>query len=59
NETLWSELFLLNKDVLAKEIDTFIAALTDLKDKLKAGDENGLQQLFKQSTARRAHFDVK
>ncbi|MEG1075211.1 MAG: prephenate dehydrogenase [Ruthenibacterium sp.] len=59
NETLWSELFLLNQDVLTQEIDAFTAALTDLKNKLKAGDEKGLQQLFKQSTERRAQFDVK
>ena len=59
NETLWSELFLLNQDVLTQEIDAFIASLTDLRDKLKAHDTEGLQALFKQSTQRRARFDVK
>ena len=59
NETLWYELFTLNKDMLVPEIDSFIAALEDLKQKLAAGDEAGLKRLFIQSTERRKQFDRK
>ena len=57
NEHLWSELFLLNRDALCAEIEQFEASLTDLKEKLQAGDEEGLKDLFRRSTARRAMFD--
>lgn len=59
NETLWYELFSLNRDILVPEIDSFIAALEDLKEKLSAGDEAGLKNLFVQSTERRKQFDRK
>lgn len=57
NEHLWSELFLLNRDALCAEIEQFEASLTDLKEKLQTGDEEGLKDLFRRSTARRAMFD--
>lgn len=57
NDVLWCELFKLNKDVLIPEIDTFIAALEDLKNKLSTGDDDGLRRLFRQSTERRKQFD--
>ena len=57
NEHLWSELFLLNRDALCAEIEQFEASLTDLKEKLQAGDEEGLKDLFRRSTARRAMVD--
>ena len=57
NEHLWSELFLLNRDALCAEIEQFEASLTDLKEKLQAGDEEGLKDLFRRYTARRAMFD--
>lgn len=59
NENLWWELFAMNKDLLIPEIDSFIAALENLKEKLAAGDEEGLKELFRQSTARRSRFDKK
>ena len=34
NEVLWSELFLLNKEVLIKEIDDFAAELNNFREKL-------------------------
>lgn len=57
NDTLWTELFELNQDLLIPEIDCFIAALEDLKQKLAAGDREGLRRLFRQSTLRRRQFD--
>lgn len=59
NENMWSELFILNKDILSKEIDTFCAEMQNLKQKLQSGDEEGLKQLFVSSTKRRAAFDKK
>lgn len=57
NENLWSELFLLNKDILISEIDSFIDEMNNLKTKLKSDDSQGLKQLFVQSTERRKQFD--
>ncbi len=57
NEDLWSELFLLNRQVLEEEIDNFTRELTHLKSLLEAGDKAGLKQLFIRSTQRRKEFD--
>lgn len=57
NEVLWSELFRLNRDILVPEIDLFIDTLEALKEKLSSGDEEGLKQMFRQSTERRKQFD--
>ncbi|MEG2930677.1 MAG: prephenate dehydrogenase [Ruthenibacterium sp.] len=59
NAPLWRELFLLNRDNLLAEIDQFDAALSDLRAKLAAGDDAGLEALFRQSSERRARFDKK
>lgn len=59
NEKLWSELFLLNKDILVKEIDDFANELQNFKNKLVNDDVEGMETLFKQSTARRKLFDKK
>lgn len=57
NEELWCQLFMSNRDLLTAEIEQFEAALTDLKEKLSAGDEEGLKELFRRSTERRKLFD--
>jgi prephenate dehydrogenase len=57
NEDLWSELFLMNRDVLCEEIEQFEYSLDDLKQKLQTGDEEGLKELFRRSTRRRKLFD--
>ena len=59
NEVLWSELFLLNKEVLIKEIDDFAAELINFKEKLVNEDVEGMKKLFIQSTERRKLFDKK
>ncbi len=58
NEELWTELFLLNQKNLVREIDDFIFSLNDLKQKISDGDEQGMKQLFIQSTKRRKYFDA-
>ena len=57
NEKLWSELFLLNKDILVKEIDDFSEELQNFRNKLIHDDVKGMEALFKQSTERRKLFD--
>lgn len=57
NETLWSELFFLNKKNLVQEIDDFAAELENLKQKIADEDEEGIKKLFIQSTERRKQFD--
>lgn len=57
NENLWSELFFLNKDNLISEIDAFIYQIQKLKTMLETNNEDGLKELFIQSTIRRKRFD--
>lgn len=59
NETLWSELFFLNKDILLEEINAFSHSLEIIKQKLETNDEEGLKELMITSTKRRKLFDQK
>lgn len=56
NETLWSELFFENKDVLITEIDNFSNELDNLKSKLINDDLDGLKDLFIKSTNHRMKY---
>lgn len=58
NDIMWSELFLLNRDILVENIDSFSAELNHMREILVAGDREALQQMFRRSTARREQFDV-
>ena len=57
NETMWTELFFLNKDMLVPQIDTFIAELEHLKEQVENENADELKRLFIQSTKRRKLFD--
>ena len=57
NENLWTELFLMNKDVLVNEITAFVDEINDFKQKLMAEDVDRMKQKFIQSTKRRKYFD--
>ena len=57
NENLWSELFLLNKDILVREMDEFLVEMKHLRDTIDKEDINELKRLLVQSTKRRANFD--
>ena len=50
NETLWSELFLENKDALLAHIENFETELNILKKALYDNDKEQLNELFKNST---------
>lgn len=57
NEDLWSELFLLNKDILLDEIDQFLEATEHFRDSLEKEDIDEMKRLFIQSTNRRKLFN--
>lgn len=57
NDEMWSELFLLNRDALLCEMDRFSAEFTRLRDMLANGDRDGMRDMMRRSTARRALFD--
>ncbi len=57
NENMWSELFLLNKDVLISEIDTFSKEIQELRDMLSTENVVGLKVMMRLSTLRRAYFE--
>jgi len=56
NEDLWSELFLLNKEILLDETDQFIASIQHFRDVLDQEDVEEMKRLFIQSTKRRKRF---
>ncbi|MFI3231062.1 MAG: prephenate dehydrogenase [bacterium] len=47
NEVVWEELFMLNKDFLVKEIDEFLANLTEMRDCIEQGNSEKLLELLK------------
>ena len=53
NESLWSELFLKNRDNLLNSIDSFEVQLDLIKQALLDEDESLLKQLFIKSSKRR------
>lgn len=57
NENMWSELFLLNKDALLMQMETFMTEFTGFYELLKNEDTDKMKEKMIQSTARRALFD--
>lgn len=57
NENMWSELFVLNKDVLLNEMDVFAKEFNELRNLLADNDIEGLKEKMRLSTKRRAYFD--
>lgn len=55
NETMWTELFLENRDNLIFEIDTIIKNLTDYKKAMEANDDVALKQLLKEGRIAKEH----
>jgi prephenate dehydrogenase len=58
NDAMWSELFLLNRDDLLRQMDLFIGEFRELRDLLAGEDEEGLRRKMRLSTERRAYFDL-
>lgn len=59
NDEMWSELFLLNRDALLKEMDSFKTSFDELYEKIKSGDHEGMREMMRCSTERRKRFDKK
>ena len=59
NDEMWSELFLLNKDVLINEMDVFINEFEEIRNLLNKEDREGLRKKMRLSTKRRAYFNRK
>ena len=57
NDRMWSELFLLNREVLVRQIDAFSAELAAVRQDLIDQDEADLRERMRRSTAHRALFD--
>ena len=59
NDAMWSELFMMNKDALLREMDKFIGEFSELRQMLADGDVDGMREKMRLSTERRAWFDKK
>ena len=59
NENMWSELFLLNKQELLKQMDLFLTKFNKLKQTIEQEDIDQMKQMMKTSTLRRSYFDKK
>lgn len=57
NDVMWSELFLLNKEELLKQMELFEAAFSKLKKAIETGDKDKLRSIMKLSTEHRKRFD--
>ena len=59
NDLMWSELFVENKDVLLTQMNMFMDKFNALKNMLEAEDIDGMREMMRHSTERRALFDKK
>ena len=59
NEDMWSELFLMNREALLKQMNAFESEFDLLKEMLESGDREGIKEKMRLSTARRSLFDKK
>lgn len=57
NDRMWSELFLMNKDALLDEMDSFIEEFKNFRNMLKDGDSDGMREKMRLSTEKRSLFD--
>lgn len=57
NDLMWSELFLLNKDALLKEMDSFIEKFKSFRQMIEDGDREAMRAEMRTATDRRELFD--
>ncbi len=57
NDAMWSELFLMNREALLRQMDGFIGELETLRGLLADGDREGLREKMRLSTERRSYFN--
>ncbi|MDO5443999.1 MAG: prephenate dehydrogenase [Eubacteriales bacterium] len=59
NETMWTELFLLNRDQLIEQMDLFERTFRHLRDCIADGRAEEIKEIMRQSTVQRGLFDKK
>lgn len=59
NETMWTELFLLNKEELLSQMDLFAEKFKELRDSIENEDTEKMKEIMRTSTIRRTYFDKK
>ena len=59
NDQMWSELFIANKEALLNQMDMFTDKFNQLRTMLETEDVDGMREMMRLSTARRALFDKK
>lgn len=57
NENMWSELFLMNKEPLLRQMELFKGEFDKMYSLLKEDDRDGLKEMMRCSTKRRKLFD--
>lgn len=57
NENMWTELFMMNKNALLKEMDSFINCMSKLRDFINNEDEERIKNMMRLSTKRRNFFN--
>lgn len=57
NDKMWSELFIMNKDALLLEMDSFIKEFTSFRNLIAEENTEKMREKMRTSTARRALFD--
>lgn len=57
NDEMWSELFLMNREPLLKEMEAFEQSFLNLKQALLNNDRETLREMMRISTVRRKRFD--
>ncbi len=57
NDLMWSELFMSNKKALLDQMDLFLKQFCRLRDMIDTGDVDGMREMMKYSSERRAKFD--
>ena len=57
NDAMWSELFMLNKEPLLRQMDIFINEFTHLKQLIENDNTEQMREKMRLSTKRRALFD--
>lgn len=59
NDDMWSELFLLNKDELLRQMDLFKDKFLELRDCIANDDREKMRDMMRLSTEHRKYFDKK
>ena len=59
NDLMWSELFIANKSALLEQMNMFLDKFNQLKGMLERNDTEGMREMMRHSTKRRALFDKK